>query len=238
MLKVLIINGHPIVREGLKACIKEEMAGWVGLEAANAADALRLAAKQRFKLFVLDLLLEGRGGLEFVADLHRAYPRIPILILSIGSEEQYAARSLRAGAAGYIGKGVDRQELIRAIHTVLSGDRYISPWIAQRIALEKVLPTGGGLLSNREYEILRGIAAGRTLTDIAREMVLSIKTVSTYKRRIMGKLGVSNNAELIRHAVDDRVLDEIETTTGREPETSSTPRRGPAQDEDDPFTAH
>ena len=138
-----------------------------------------------------------------MADLHRAYPQIPILVLSTSSEDQYAARSLRAGAAGYLGKGVDRHELIRAIKTVLSGERYISPLIAQRIALEKVLPAGSGPLSNREYEILRGIAAGRTMTDIARELALSIKTVSTYKRRIMGKLGVTNNAELIRRAIDD-----------------------------------
>jgi DNA-binding NarL/FixJ family response regulator len=199
-----------MVREGLKACIKEEIPGWGCSEAVNAADALRLAAKYRFKLILMDPLLPGRGGLEFVADLHRAYPQVPILVLSACSEDQYATRSLRAGAAGYLGKGVDRHELIRAMKTVLSGERYISPLIAQRIALEKVLPAGGGPLSNREYEILRGIASGRTLTDIARELALSIKTVSTYKRRIMGKLGVTNNAELIRRAIDDRVLGELD----------------------------
>src|SRR3954468_8252625 len=207
MPKILVIDDHPIVREGLKACIRAGMPGWSCAEASTAPEALSLASKHSFALIIMDLSLTGRGGLDFLTDLRHSYPQIPILVFSFHSEQDYAGRCLRAGANGYVTKGAETQELLKAIRMVLNGERYLSPAVAQMIALEKVFPTKAGPLSNREFQILESIAAGKTLTEIARELSLSVKTVSTHKRRIMAKLAVSNNAELIRRVLDDGVVE-------------------------------
>jgi two-component system invasion response regulator UvrY len=202
MAAILLVDDHPIVLEGLKQLISEEVPGSVVVAVRSAAEALRQLGRMRFKLVVLDLTLPGRGGLEFLSELHHAYPNTPILVLSIHPEDQYAIRALRAGAAGYLNKASDRKELVRAMQRVVGGERYISPDLAEKIAFDKVLPARTDSLSNREYEVLREIAAGKRLTTIARELSLSVKTLSTHKRRIMAKVGAANDAELIRYALD------------------------------------
>jgi DNA-binding NarL/FixJ family response regulator len=202
MAAILLVDDHPIVTEGLKQVIAEEVPGSVVVAARSAAEALRQLGRMRFRLIVLDLMLPGRGGLEFLSELHHAHPNTPILVLSIHPEDQYAIRALRAGAAGYLNKASDRKELVRAMQRVVGGERYISPALAEKIAFDKVLPARTDSLSNREYEVLREIAAGKRLTTIARELSLSVKTLSTHKRRIMAKVGAANDAELIRYALD------------------------------------
>jgi DNA-binding NarL/FixJ family response regulator len=202
MAAILVVDDHPVVLQGLRHFISEDIPGATVVAAQSATDALRELGRARFKLIVLDLVLPGRGGLEFLTDLHRAYPQTPILVLSILPEEHYAARALRAGAAGYLNKAVDRRELVQAMQKTAAGEKYISAVMARKIALAKVQPSRSDTLSNREYEILSAIGSGKKLTAIARDLVLSVKTVSTHKRRLMAKLGITNDAELIRYAAD------------------------------------
>ena len=202
MPEILIVDDHPSVRQGVKQFISEEMPGAVFAEAETAGDALRQLLKRRFRVIVLDLSLPGRGGLEFVSEVHRAYPKIPILIFSFHPEEECAVRALRAGASGYVNKASGREELLGALRRVMAGEKYISPALAQKLALEKALPRRNDILSNREYEILRAIAEGKSLTAIARGLSLSVKTVSTHKRRTMSKLDLPNDAALIRYALE------------------------------------
>ena len=182
--------------------MSKELPGVIVEEAQNADAALVQLASREFQLIFLDLSLPGRGGLEFVSELHSAYPRTPILVLSIHSEDEFAVRSLRAGASGYLHKGSSRQELVRAMRRVVGGGRYLSETMAEKIAMGVASPVLEDRLTNREYEVLRGIAAGKKLTEIASEMSLSTKTVSTYKRRMMMKLNLANQAELARFAME------------------------------------
>jgi two-component system invasion response regulator UvrY len=202
MTSILVIDDHPVVALGLKQIIAEEMPGAVVVETRTAGEALHQLAKTRFRFIILDLILPGHGGLEFLAELHHAYPATPILVLSIQDEEHYAVRAMRAGAAGYLNKASDRHEIVAAMHKVAAGEKYLSSALAEKIALNKVIPARTDLLSNREYEILGGIAAGKRLTAIAHDLSLSVKTVSTHKRRIMAKLGAANDAELIRYTIE------------------------------------
>jgi DNA-binding NarL/FixJ family response regulator len=198
---VLIIEAHAVVRRGLKQFLVEELPGVIVEEAQNAAAALVQLASREFQLVFLDLSVPGRSGLEFVSELHSAFPKTPILVLSIHSEEGFAVRSLRAGASGYLHKGSTRQDLVYAMQRVMAGGRYLSAEMAERIAVGVASPAPEDRLSNREYEVLRGIAAGKKLTELARDLSMSTKTVSTHKRRIMMKLNLANNAELTRFAV-------------------------------------
>jgi DNA-binding NarL/FixJ family response regulator len=198
---VLIIEAHAVVRRGLKQFMVEELPGVIVEEAQNAAAALVQLASREFQLVFLDLSVPGRSGLEFLSELHSAFPKTPILVLSIHSEEGFAVRSLRAGASGYLHKGSSRQELVCAMHRVMGGGRYLSAAIAEQIAMGAALPAPEDRLSNREYEVLRGIAAGKKLAELARDLSLNTKTVSTHKRRMMMKLNLANNAELIRFAM-------------------------------------
>jgi len=198
---VLIIEAHAVVRRGLRQFVVEELRGVIVEEAQDAAAALVQLASREFHLVFLDLSVPGKAGLEFVSELHSAFPKTPILVLSMHSEEEFAVRSLRAGASGYLHKGSSRQELIRAMHRVMGGGRYLSEAMAEQIAAVTALPAPEDRLSNREYEVLRGVAAGKKLAELARDLSLSTKTVSTHKRRIMKKLNLANNTELIRFAI-------------------------------------
>ncbi len=208
MPAILLVDDHPVVLQGLRQIISEEVPGAVVVEARDAAEALDRLAETRFQLIVLDLMLPGRGGLEFLTQLQHAYPSTPVLVLSIHPEDHYAVRAMRAGAAGYLNKASERREIAHAMQKIIAGEKYISPAVAERIALKKVLPARTEGLSNREYEILGAIAAGKRLTVVARELSLSVKTVSTHKRRIMAKLGATNDAELIRYALEHFTLPE------------------------------
>ena len=209
-LRVLIADDHPIVRRGLREILAAETRIAEVIEAAHPQQVLDLARTCACDVVVLDLGLPGRGGLEVLKDLRRDHPRLPVLILSMQPEEQYAVRALRAGAAGYLTKDAAPAKLIEAIHKVTTGGRYISPAVAEQLAAgltSDVTKPPQELLSDREYQVLRLIASGKTVGDIAEQLSLSVKTISSYRARILEKMGMSNNAELMLYAITNKLVD-------------------------------
>ena len=209
-LRVLIVDDHPVVRRGLKEILAEapDVAD-VG-EAGDPQQARDLASSHRWDVVVLDLGLPGRGGLEVLKDLHQDQPKLPVLILSMQAEDQYAVRALRAGAAGYLTKEAAPSNLLDAIRKVTAGGRYISPAVAEQLATQLTVDATRPLhesLSDREFEVLRLIASGRTVGDIADQLSLSVKTISTYRARILEKMGMNNNAELMQYAIANKLSD-------------------------------
>lgn len=178
-------------------------------EARNAQEALNLVAKERWDVAVLDVTLPGRGGLEVLKEMKRMRPQMPVLILSMHPEDQFAVRMLTAGAAGYLTKEGAGDELVGAIEKVVAGGRYVSPSLAERMAsyLDRdVQKAPHERLSDREFLVLRMIASGKTVSQIARELFLSVKTVSTYRSRILQKMDMQNNAELTHYAVTRKLV--------------------------------
>lgn len=211
MLKMLLVDDHAVVRRGIIG-ILEELPQEIGIdEAANGQDALRMAEQNSYDLVLLDISLPGRNGLEVLKHLKSEYPNLPVLILSMHPEEQYAIRSLRAGAAGYLTKESAPEELIDAIGKVLLGGRYISSSLSEMLLAELSDPRQRGkalheTLSDREYQIACMIASGKTPTEIANELSLSIKTVSTYRTRLLEKMNMKSNAELTTYAVREGLV--------------------------------
>jgi two-component system, NarL family, invasion response regulator UvrY len=202
MLKILTIDDHEVVRRGLKEMFPEESATFG--EACSGAEALALARKQSWDIAVLDISLgDGRNGLEVLSELKQLRPRMPVLILSMHAEEQYAVRAFKAGASGYINKASSGEELREAILKIVKGGQYVGPALAEKIVLQLAQP-GKVLhetLSNRELEVLCSIASGKTVKEIASNLSLSEKTISTYRRRILDKMDMRTNAELTHYAI-------------------------------------
>ena len=204
MKRILIVDDHEVVRAGLMRII--ERPGTVFGEASNGVHALKLASEESWDLVVLDLSLGERGGLELLKELKQAWPRLPILILSMHSEDQYARRAFQAGAAGYVTKDSPPAELIKAVNRVIEGGRYVNEATAERFAqdLEKGADrdrTSHQSLSDREFEVMRLLGSGKTVGEIADILQLSNKTVSTYRSRILEKMGMKSNAEIIHYAI-------------------------------------
>lgn len=210
MTKVLIVDDHEVVREGLKRIFAEEHRDAVFGEAGSAAEALELAEQRDWDVVVLDLSLGERSGLEVLKVLKTSNPRLPVLVLSMHSEEQYARRAFKGGAAGYITKDSPRSDLMLAFNKVLYGGRYISPQLAERLVGDYQIGTDQPrhqTLSDREFEVLRLIASGRTVGEIAALLALSDSTISTYRARILEKLDMRTNAELTHYAIQNRLVD-------------------------------
>jgi len=211
MPKLLIADDHAIVRKGLIKILTESDA-WISVdEAGSGPEALDRVLKDSYDLVLLDISMPGRGGLEVLKDIKGRMPRLPVLMLSMHPEKEYALRSLRAGASGYLTKDNAAEELVRAIRKVLSGGRYITSSLAEMLAMEMETEDGAGrlpheTLSDREYQVLRMIASGKTVSEIARELSLSVKTISTYRFRILEKMRAKNNAELTRYAFENRLV--------------------------------
>ncbi|MBE0541315.1 MAG: response regulator transcription factor [Verrucomicrobia bacterium] len=204
MIKVLIADDHAIVRSGLKQILAETSDIVVAGEAADGREALDKVQTQEFDVLVLDITMPGRSGLEILKDIKRGKPALPVLVLSMHAEEQFATRMLRAGAAGYLNKESAPEELVKAIRKVYSGGKYVSAAQAERMVGElhsDSTKQPHELLSDREYEILCLIASGKTASQIARELALSVKTVSTYRARILEKMNLSTNAQLTHYAI-------------------------------------
>jgi len=206
--KILIVDDHEVVRAGIKRIIQQPEI--VFGEAGNATEALRLVNEEHWDLAVLDLSLGERSGLELLKDLKQARSKLPVLILTMHSEEQYARRAFQAGAAGYITKDSGPDELVKAVARVIGGGRYVSATTAERLALE--LEKGSDqpphhALSDREFEVMRLIASGKTVGEIAGVLELSDKTVSTYRARILEKMGMRSNAEIIHYAIRNNLTD-------------------------------
>ncbi len=212
MIRVLMADDHPIVRQGLRRILTEKLQSPVSVgEARDGREALELAGRQRWDLVVLDVTMPRGGGLEVLRELKHSQPRLPVLVLSIHPEDQYATRVLRAGAAGYLTKESAPEELVKAIQKVLAGGRYVSPSLAERLvdALEDPEPgrPPHERLTDRELEVMRLLVSGRTVTEIARDLSRSVKTVSTQRARILSKMGMRTNVELARYAVEARLFE-------------------------------
>jgi len=208
-LRILIVDDHPIVRQGLKQTLADATdVGEIG-EASNGQGALDLVRESDWDAVVLDIGLPGRGGIEILKDIKRARPHLPVLILSMHPEDQYAIRSVRAGAAGYLTKDAATEKLLEAIRKITAGGRFISDDLAERLAMELSLDVAGPpheSLSDREFEVLRLIASGLSVGDIADRLSLSVKTVSTYRARILEKMRMKNNAELMQYVLTNHLL--------------------------------
>jgi two-component system invasion response regulator UvrY len=204
MIRVLIVDDHAILRRGLRALLSDAFARAEFGEASNAEQALEQLGKKQWDVALLDITLPGKSGLDLLKELKAARPRLPVLVLSVNSEDQFAVRALKAGAEGYMTKESAPEELVKAIHKILAGGRYVSPTLAEKLALsvrKDFTRTPHETLSDREHEVMCRIASGKTVTEIAGELSLSVKTISTYRARIMEKLGVRNSAEITRYAI-------------------------------------
>lgn len=203
-LRVLLADDHAIIRDGLKQILADTEDLAVCGEAANGNEALQLVREQEWDVIVLDISMPGRSGLDLIRLIRDEKPKLPILILSMHHEEQYAVRALHAGASGYLTKESDADLLVQAIRRVARGGVYVSDTVAQLIA-RGLMPAASELphttLSDREYQIFHRLVLGQGLTDIANELSLSVKTISTHKTRILQKMAMTNTSELIRYAI-------------------------------------
>ncbi len=209
MLKILIADDHAIVRAGLKQVLADTPDMAVTDEAGATEEAIRKALDGDFDVVVLDISMPGRGGLEVLQQIKSQKPKLPVLVLSMHPEEQYALRVLKAGAAGYLTKESVTDELINAIRKVSNGMKYVSPDLAQEIAFALDSDTERPIeetLSDREFQVLCMIASGKTPREIAEELSLSVKTVSTYRSRILEKMRMKSNAELTNYAIKNNLV--------------------------------
>ena len=209
-MRVLVCDDHPIVRRGLREILEQAGAPVTVGEAASAAEGLALARKQSWDTVVLDITMPGRSGLELLKDLKSERPNVPVLVLSVHPAEQYAVRVLRAGASGYLTKESAPEELLTAIRRILRGGRYISPSVGETLADDlgrpaEHLPHHG--LSDREFEIMCLLASGKRASEIAEHLHLSVKTVSTYRARVLQKLNLRTTAEIMRYAIKHGLVD-------------------------------
>jgi two-component system, NarL family, invasion response regulator UvrY len=210
MIRILIADDHSVVRQGLQQIVSERMNMVVAGEAANGQEALDLVRENDFDVAIIDIAMPGRGGLDILRDLKATKPDMRVIVLSIYPEEQYAVRSLRDGASAYLTKTSAPDELVLAIETVAAGRRYITPSIADRLAgyiEDATARPAHELLSDREMQVLVLIGSGRTVKEIAEELTLSVKTVSTYRSRVLEKMSLASNADLIRYAIHHHLVD-------------------------------
>lgn len=210
MIKILIADDHTIFREGLKHILAEYPDVTVADEASNGREVLDKIWNNDYDMVLLDISMPGMTGLEALKQLKNEKPKLPVLVLSMHPEEQYAVRALRAGASGYLTKESAPDELMTAIRKISQGRKYITSSLAERLAFEVEADSEKPLhdiLSDREYQVLRMIAEGKTVKHIAEELSLSMKTVSTYRTRIMGKMKMTTNAELMHYAMKHHLLD-------------------------------
>ena len=209
-MKFLITDDHEVVRQGVRQILAEEFGEVSFGEAANAAELLSQVGKEPWDLVFLDINLPGRSGLEALVDLKQQRPQLPVLVLSMFSEREYAVRALKAGAAGYLTKESLGRELVAAVKKVLAGQRYITPALAELLAAD-VVRSGSGLpheaLSDREYEVMKLIAVARSVKQIASDLFLGEKTVFTYRARMLEKLGLQSDVEVVRYALQHRLVE-------------------------------
>ncbi len=209
MVHILVADDHAVVRQGVKQILADDFADAVIGEASNIQEVLDQVNKRRWDIVILDMTMPGRSGLDALKDLKQLHPKLPVLVLSMHPEDQFAVRILKAGASGYLTKDSAAEELVTAIHKVLRGGKYISASLAEVLAmsLSDDLGTPPHLtLSDREYQILSLIASGMTPRTIARELSLGISTINTYRSRLLQKLKMKNNAELTRYALQHRLI--------------------------------
>ncbi len=204
-MKLLVVDDHAVVHHGLRSMLGLEFEGLTFAGATHSQEALDLVSQEDWDVVILDIELSGLGGLEVLRQIKLTRPKLPVIIFSMHSEEQFALRSLKAGASAYIAKDSDPGQLIQAVRNAIAGRRYVSPALGERLAAyhgQDLSPVPLDILSDREFEVLRMIAAGKTTTTIADELSLSVKTISTYRTRILAKLQLKSTPELMRFAID------------------------------------
>ncbi|MBS3771438.1 MAG: response regulator transcription factor [Bacteroidales bacterium] len=209
MIRLLIVDDHTIVREGIRQLLDVTEDIRVEGEASQSSEMFNKLKEEEYDVILLDISLPGRNGVETLKELQEYQPNIPVLILSMHPEEQYALRVMKAGAAGYLTKKGTFEEMVHAIRTVAGGRKYISSSLAETLA-EHINGSTETLehhsLSDREFEVLKRIASGQPLKDIAANLSLSVKTISTYRSRILKKLGLKNNSEIVRYAMNHKLI--------------------------------
>jgi two-component system, NarL family, invasion response regulator UvrY len=205
-----LADDHAVVRHGLKQILADEFKRAAFGEARNAQEALDLVWKENWDIAILDITMPGRSGLDVLREIKKSKPRLPVLVLSMHPENQFAVRVLKRGASGYMTKESAPVELVGAVKKVMAGGRYVSTSLAEKLATylsgdsNKPLQE---LLSDREFQVLRLIASGKIVSEIARELSLSVKTISTYRSRILEKMGLRNNAELMHYAMQHQLVE-------------------------------
>ena len=210
MIKILIADDHAIVREGLKQIVAETSNMFVAGEAASGHQVLELVRESEWDVVLLDIAMPGRGGMDTLKELKIERPELPVLVLSMYPEEQYAVRALKAGAAGYLTKESAPDELISAIRKVSRGGKYVSASLAEKLASHLAMDIARPvheILSDREYQVMLLIASGMTVKEVADKLSLSVKTISTNRTRIMNKTGMKSNAEIIHYAIKQGLVD-------------------------------
>lgn len=209
MLRILVADDHYLIRRGLRQLIEETWPTCTVDEAEDGPRTMTMARQHKYDVIVLDISMPGKDGLDMVRDIKDLNPLVHVLILSIQPEEQYALRAFRLGASGCLNKSADPGELIVAIKTMIAGRRYVSAR-AQELMLEEVTGAGSELphqrLSDREYQVFRLLASGKTIGEISERLALSVKTVSTYRARILEKTGMENNAQLTHYAFKHKLV--------------------------------
>jgi two-component system invasion response regulator UvrY len=211
MLKLLLVVDHELIRAGLKQVLHAGLGGNITVgEAKNAEEAMSLLEQQQWNLAITDITMPGRSGLDLLVEFKNLRPDMPVLVLSVLSEDEVALRVLKSGAAGFVHKETSGEELVRAVRKVLAGGKYVSPALAEKLALRITAPQFDEphkKLSDREYVVMKMLASGTTLTQIGKILSLSIKTISTYRARILTKLQLDNNAELTRYALHHKLVE-------------------------------
>ncbi len=209
-MRILITDDHAVIRRGLRQILLEEFPSALIEEAMDAEDCIKRSLTGDWDVIICDLSMPGKSGLDVVQHVKQSFPKMPVLILSIHPEEQYAIRALKTGAAGYLSKDAAPEELVRAVHRLLLGRRYISASIAEKLAdeldQEPVDKPLHELLSHREFDVFLLIASGKTVSDISEKLSLSNTTVSTYRARILKKMNMKANADLTRYALENKLI--------------------------------
>jgi DNA-binding NarL/FixJ family response regulator len=210
LINILIADDHELIREGLKKILKKETDMEVVGEAQNAQEVFEQVKNRKLSIVLLDISMPGLSGLDALTELRQNYPHLPVLILSMHPEDRFAVRALKAGAAGYITKDSAVSELVNAIRKVVGGSKYVSVRLAEKLADELEKGTEKPLhetLSDREFQVMRMVAAGKKISDIANELSLSISTVNTYRTRILEKMKMKTNVELTRYAIENHLIE-------------------------------
>jgi DNA-binding NarL/FixJ family response regulator len=211
MIRLLLADDHAMVRAGLRELLSDTGDIEVIAEAASGEEVLAAIRQTEFDVLVLDMSMPGRSGIELIKLVKAERPRLRVLVLSMHSEDQYAVRALRAGASGYLTKESAPEELLTAIRRIGAGGAYVSPETATRLVLDNAAPGAAkphSLLSDREFQVFRMIAQGRSVSEIAASLTLSVKTISTHKTRILQKMGASNQTDLVRYAMRHHLVDD------------------------------
>jgi DNA-binding NarL/FixJ family response regulator len=210
MLKIIIADDHQVIREGVKRIINNEVDLEITAEVENGEELINKIISDKFDVVILDVGLPGRSGIEILADIKKIDPKLPVLIFSMQPEERIAIRAIKAGANAYLSKTVPTEELLKAIRTIATGRKYITPSIAEKLA-EKLDDNFSGTphsrLSDREFEVMCLIARGKSVKEIAESKSLSINTVNTYRTRILSKMDFSNNMELAYYVIQNKLID-------------------------------